>query len=278
MFKLKFASLIYALKIATCNCQYDKTLGFNHPKTHHKIQKVGKLDAKIDESSGLSKALQGGYWTHNDSGGEARIFRINHSGKILEELDIPAAKNKDWEDITTNSSGDVYIGDFGNNGNARKHLKVYKYTAKGTEEIPFRYADQKEYPPEARNFDCEAFFWFKGQLHLFTKSRVKESLLCKHYVLQDKGQMQSISPSDSIVLKQQVTAADVSPDGTRFALLTYGKLLVFGIENETINFDKPLFCIKTKRKQTESLAFESDNSLLFGNEQRDLYRLVLREK
>jgi hypothetical protein len=49
-----------------------------------------------------------------------------------------------------------------------------------------------------------------------------------------------LAPVDSIHINTQVTSADISPDGKTFALLTYGKILLFGVDNNRINFEKAI--------------------------------------
>jgi hypothetical protein len=87
-----------------------------------------------------------------------------------------------------------------------------------------------------------------------------------HYLLQ---------PLDSTFLKTQVTGADISPDGSKFALITYGKIFLFGIENKQINFKKPLNCIKVGKNQTEAIVFENDRKIIFSNEQRKIYAIEI---
>lgn len=86
----------------------------------------------------------------------------------------------------------------------------------------------------------------------------------------------SIAPLDSILIKTQVTSADISPDGKRFALLTYGKVLIFGIEENKVNFKNPLGCFKMSRKQTEAIIFLNNRDMMVTNEQRDIFRITYR--
>lgn len=86
----------------------------------------------------------------------------------------------------------------------------------------------------------------------------------------------TISPIDSIRIKTQVTSADISPDGKTFALLTYGKILLFGIEEGKINFKRPLGCFRIVRKQTEALIFLNNSDMLVTNEQKQIFRFTYR--
>jgi hypothetical protein len=71
------------------------------------------------------------YWVHNDSGDSARVFAISGSGQTLGEYALSSATAVDWEDIATGpgpSAGEayLYLGDIGDNGNARASVQVYR--------------------------------------------------------------------------------------------------------------------------------------------------------
>jgi hypothetical protein len=80
-------------------------------------------------------------------------------------------------------------------------------------------------------------------------------------------------PEQSIFLKSPVTSADVSPNGKEFALLSYGKIYIFEISGEKIDFSKPKSCIKVGRNQMEAIAYVNDTDLVMTNEQRKIYRV-----
>ena len=271
-----------AVKTVFCTCQPDhKINGFEKVKSHYKITKIGKLPIAANESSGLAKGKNpDSFWTHNDSGGKAELYEINSEGKLLSTKTIDNAPNIDWEDLTTDPDGAIYIGDFGNNGNTRKPLNIYKLAEEksAVEKITFNYADQKEFPPSPNqlNYDCEAFFYNNKNLYLFSKSGMKTNHFVKLYQLASQPGNYTISPIDSIQIKTQVTSADISPDGKTFALLTYGKVLLFGIEDNKINLGKPLGCFRLVKKQAEALIFLNNTDMLITNEQRQIFRVTHR--
>jgi len=70
----------------------------------------------LDEISGMAASVKnpGGYWVHNDSGDEARIFLIDASGYLLctVNIDTDFTDNRDWEDICVGPGpveGETYI-------------------------------------------------------------------------------------------------------------------------------------------------------------------------
>ena len=143
------------------------------------LQPYTTFDYKeIDESSAIikSRIWENVYWTLNDSGDEARIFPFSKDGKVLRAkwykkeagVYIPDAVNIDWEDMTTDDQGNIYIGACGNNDNMRRDLAIYiikdPFPASTSKTrifrtINFYYPEQTKFPADPNNFDCEAIFW-----------------------------------------------------------------------------------------------------------------------
>ncbi len=275
MFIYKIYMFLFALKTATCSCNYEVRSSF-FSKEKIRSHKEGKLPVCINENSGLVKAWQDGYyWTHNDSGGSPELYMINSQGQLFDTLKIPDASNIDWEDLAKDNKGNIYIGDFGNNASRRKDLTIYKRGYNKIEKITFEYGDQDFSDTLKSVFDCEAFFWNNDSLYLFTKSWTKGKKISKIYAVSDQPGHYLLQPIDSTFFKTQVTGADISPDGSKFALITYGKIFLFGIENKQINFKKPLNCIKVGKNQTEAIVFENDRKIIFSNEQRKIFAIEI---
>lgn len=273
---------MYLVKIGLCGCKADhRRSDFERAKSHYKVREIGKLDEKANESSGLAGVSnKNTYWTHNDSGGANELYEFNSKGELISTLVIPNSQNKDWEDLTQSQDGTLYIGDIGNNGNKRQDLTIYQYhpDSSRTKQITFRYADQQAFPPvpDQRNFDCEAFFYFNKELYLFSKNRSETNKHVKLYKIPAVAGDFLAVPQDSIVIPEQVTSADVSPDGKTFALLTYGKIFLFSISNGQVNFSQPKACIPFAKKQTEAIIFLNNTDMLVTNEQKQIFRLTLR--
>ena len=185
-----------------------------------------KLPEELPEVSGLYYASQDSLWWHNDSGDQPRLILTDETGTLLHELKLPI-QHKDWEDITTDDRGNIYIGDFGNNANARQDLRIYIMNPRtqALDSILFTYPDQVAFPPPSprANFDMEGFFWFRDSLHLFSKNRLRAGNgFTKHYVLPARAGRYTAELRDSIYLPDRVvTAAAISPDGQTVALLSY---------------------------------------------------------
>jgi hypothetical protein len=248
----------------------------------------------IAESSGLvaSRTHPGVFWTHNDSGDVARLFAIDARGALVGEFHVAGASHRDWEDIAADDAGYLYVGDFGNNANDRRDLVVYRVPepdpfsdrggARADRVLRFRYADQEAYPnPERRNFDAEALFWMDGALYLFTKHRSDAGTKLYRLPVTATARERALEPVARFVLPSdkrahEATAADYQlADGGLLALLTFGAIYLFEREDESGALFRPIHRIALKPRrigQVESLAWDGD-ALLFGNEQRALFRI-----
>jgi hypothetical protein len=279
---VKLLYLLYLIKIGFCGCKADhRRDNYERSRSSYKVTKIGKLDDLANESSGLARvANKNTYWTHNDSGGSNELYEINSSGEVIGTRVIPNSKNIDWEDLAQAPDGTLFIGDIGNNGNRRRDLTIYRYHPDSAQvhQIRFGYADQREFPPptDQLNFDCEAFFYLNDALYLFSKNRSESNKHVKLYKLPALAGDFIATPQDSIVIPEQVTSADVSPDGKTFALLTYGKIFLFSITGGEVNFSQPKACIPFAKKQTEAILFLTNTDLMVTNEQKQIFRITAR--
>lgn len=219
--RIAFATLVFCLPFAAT--------------AQKKIARRTVLPPVLKEVSGMVLMPDGHLWMLNDSKNPPELFRFDpEAGKLLETRRLPLI-NRDWEDLTTDNKGNLYIGDVGNNKNARKDLRVYIYnpTTEYLDSILLRYPDQKSFAPsDARdwNFNCEAIVFFQDSLHLFSKNNFKGNFYSKHYVVPAKPGNYVAELRDSICLKNRVvTGAAISRDGKTFSLTGYiiGKRLGF---------------------------------------------------
>jgi hypothetical protein len=185
---------------------------------NYKIKSL-KLPEKLKEISSL-EIIDGFYWGQNDSGGEAELYKISPTtGKLVQTVKVTNATNVDWEEMTS-SDEYIFIGDFGNNLGKRTDLTIYYFPKTKlnsddevikveAQKIEFSYPEQKNFNPgkKATNFDCEAMFYYKGQLHLFTKEW--SNLATTHYTLNVKEGKQQAKRIESFKTNYLVTGAYV---------------------------------------------------------------------
>jgi hypothetical protein len=282
MLKMKILLFLFSLKTALCDCNSEvKRSGFEKGRSSYKVVRLGRVPHMVNEGSGIVQADSlYTFWTHNDGGSNPTLYKIASDGGLLDSIHLANTKNIDWEDLAKDAAGNLYIGDFGNNLNRRKDLTIYKLHPKKPEaiqQITYRYQDQQSFPPakEEMNFDCEAFFEHSGQLYLFSKNRGNKQV--KMYTIPNKTGDYAAQAKEEVFLKSQVTAADVNPSKNMFALLSYGKVFLFEMNNEPPTFQNPYFCIKVARGQAEALAFVNDTDFVITNEKGKMF-LVQKKK
>ena len=234
------------------------------------------------------------FWTHNDSGGGPVLYAISSTGEHLGSVRVTGASARDWEAIAAHG-GKLYVGDVGNNANQRKDLAVHVVpepdvtaeTVAVERTVRYRYPDQTEFPPAARNFDAEALFHDGESLYLLTKHRGDtETTLYRFPRAPFSGELRAtvltkLSTFDvggaGAPFPGMVTAADLRADGERLAVLTYHALFVFdrparpeewlGTPRLVLPLDPAVAA------QCEALAWDGDD-LLFTNEGRGVFRVA----
>jgi hypothetical protein len=118
----------------------------------------------IDEASGLASSYmnKGILWTHNDSGGENRIFAIDTNGISRGTFYLNGIENRDWEDITVGPGPDedksyLYIADIGDNSSQFEIKYIYRI------EEPIVLSDQSNSNKIIQNISTIAFTYPDGK-------------------------------------------------------------------------------------------------------------------
>ena len=253
------------------------------------------LPLQLSEASGLYAANADSLWWINDSGNGPDLFITDSKGNLLKRVVVPHVKNKDWEDLAADDKDNIYIGDFGNNTNERRDLRIYKYNRfdHRLDTIQFSYEDQKAFPPNApfNRYDLEAMIWYKDSLHLFTKDRVGKGMkYTKHYILPAASGTYQARLVDSLALKKRVvTGAAIHPANGKLVLLTYNYRLFLGFipftpadvyiiddfadnHSFTGSITKKRVARKIRPTQFEAIDFVLPNRLLAGSEKVLFFR------
>lgn len=248
------------------------------------------LPKKLNEISGLAKQNDK-LWMINDSNNSPVVFEYNISEKKITRIHpIKNATNKDWEDLTTDPDGNLYIGDFGNNKNKRKDLVIYKTNVihkQKIEKIKFTLEDQTKFPPKKKNlnYDIEAFFYLEDSLYLWTRNRSSNfdgiSKLYKlpatpgTYIAKKIGVFKTCTDKNDC----QITSAAIHNASKKIALLSYNKVWIIKNYKEPNFLDGDIIEIKLGHtSQKESIAFKDENTLYIADERsgpigRNLYSL-----
>jgi hypothetical protein len=219
--------------------------------------RAGTIEAKaIPESSGLvaSRRHAGVFWTVNDSGNAPVLYAITRQGKLIAEFPVDA-ENVDWEDLAIDDAGHLYIADVGNNDGGRAEVRVLRLdepdpgpaaaaAADGEDEgegprrpgekpaapLPVGATWRLTYP--GKPFDCESLVVRGRDGFLISKRRDAGPAELYRFDLAPAAGPVALVRVGALPIRAPVTAADVSPDGKRLAVLTVLGPWVFEIDGD----------------------------------------------
>lgn len=267
-----------------------------HPQVAYSrvsLKPVAELnDPKIEEQSGVIPGNRSGlFWVQNDSGDSARIFPLEISGAVARRwpgsptdgLFVPGARNVDWEDLATSPDSTIWISDTGNNWNQRRDLMLYHIaTPDPTGSTPIRllnkihvfYPDQTDFPPKKNNFDSEALIFTGNQLYLLTKHRADTNTRLYTVGSGKSDEPVALEFLDEYPIGDRVTAADISKDGNRLAVLTYSAVWVFERTSASTSWlSGQASRLGIFAGQCEGLCFTDDQTLMISNEEGQFFRV-----
>ncbi len=191
---------------------------------------------ELVEASGLvhSRKSQDVLWSHNDSGGKARVFAFNLQGDHLGSHELEGASALDWEDMATGPgpAPDVdylYLADIGDNGHIRESVIVYR--------VPEPKVEPDQEPVEISLSGVEAFelVYPDGQGHdaeALLIDPLSGDLIIVDKVWDDFAQVfraQAPLSADGVTVLELVaeidfgvvTGGDISPNGDMVILRNY---------------------------------------------------------
>ncbi len=211
------------------------------------------LDGELAETSGLaaSRTHPGTLWLVEDGGNPARLHAVSRRGRRIASYDIDGTSNTDWEDLAAfEHDGKRYllVADTGDNGGLRRTLLLHAIeepsqlrdggTLRPAWSIAFRW------PDGARDCEAVAVDARRGEVLLISKKRTPPELFALPLrprgdgmqVARKLGTLAGVPIPDAEALqanegmariRHQVTAADISPDGHRLAVMTYNEVLLY---------------------------------------------------
>lgn len=264
-------------------------IGCNNPKTEKVQAKEDTLKTefslpkKLKEVSGIVLSQdQKTIWAIEDAGNKNVVYGLNRKGELIADVLVENAENNDWEDITKDAAGNIYVGDFGNNENDRQNLSILKLdlktdSQKSTKVIQttkFHYEGQTEFPPKKSNllYDCEAFIEKDGSFYLFTKNRSKgfDGTFLVFQIPNKEGDFEA-----KLVGKLKleggyndaaITSATINSKN-QIALLTHKNIHVLsGLTANDFNSAKIQKIPLNHNSQKEAVVFVDDKTLLIADE------------
>ena len=247
------------------------------------------LTKSLDETSGLE--LYGDYLiSHNDSGDKPKLYIFNTDGEKILEIEINKIKNKDWEDLASDSEH-FYIADTGNNFATRENLKIYilnrQFFPQGS--IQIRYEAQKTFSREIKNeYDAEALAVVGEELVLFSKNR--KTLKSEIYSFPKVAGDYVLTPKKVIDTESLITAADYREEDDLMVLTGYNFMgeqffytLTDFVKNGFENIEMNKYLIPIKPAQIEAVKIINANEFWLSSESEEkknprLFHFTLSEE
>ncbi|KAA5536016.1 hypothetical protein [Paenimyroides baculatum] len=222
-------------------------------------------------------------WMLQDKGNPSELYIYSVDGTFENTVTVNNQENTDWEDLSQDTKGNIYIGNFGNNDNKRKDLRILKVNGSDltsnsintSQETTFYYEDQTDFPPKKSNllYDCEAFVVTNDTFYLFTKNRSKgfDGTFFVYKVPNKNGNFKAEKIATLQTCSQYkscaITGAALNKNGNEIALLTHDKVLLIPFLNDD-SFKQENITIKElgHNSQKEAITFKSDKELFMADE------------
>jgi hypothetical protein len=257
---------------------------------------IGSIQTdEIKESSGLAVSLcqPNVLWTHNDAGRDSFIYALSPEGRLLGTWRVPNAQNIDWEDIAEYKDAGgkcfLYIGDIGDNGEARPDVEVFRVpepavtpdaasstttkslTTASAEAFRFTYSDGKH------NAETLMVNQQTGDLYVVTKEKKGPASVYKispqfgSAAVANAARLGQLAvPSDP---EGRLTGGAISPDGKRLILTDLKNGYEFKLPDGAANFDavfsqKPAIVDLGNRPQGESVSYSPDGTSVYASSEK----------
>jgi len=231
------------------------------------------------EISGVvaSRAHPGLLWAHNDSGDSARLFALDSTGAHLGEFHLEGVTAFDWEDITIGqdpATGEeiIYIGDIGDNPGTRESVTIHKVidpwitAVNGVIPEDVISSTTFTYPDQPRDAEALLLDPWSNELYILSKRETRQILykVPASIVPGTTGVAEKllVLPSPPLgSVRDNIVAADISPDGYEMIVKTYLQMLYWQREDGQSLIElltqEPMSAPYSVEKQGEAVAWDS---------------------
>lgn len=269
---------------------------------------VGTIENnEIDEASGLARSQRspGVFWVVNDDGPSV-LHAIDSTGGMLGRVKLSDASNRDWEDLasfTLDGTPYLLVADIGDNEGKRKDVRFYvvEEPDPGKKKVDYAWRVDFSYPGGPRDAESVAVDVENERVLILSKRDIPARLFSVPLRPDSKKRQKATSLGAVGSLPQpnrqdlefavkkdswhwQPTSMDISDDGARAVVLTYGGVFLFEREPGVDWLDAlqkiPTVVSRTSNRRAESAAFSAaGDAILIALERRNspLFRLPIAD-
>ena len=268
-------SLSIGLTIALLIGCYQKTDLF---KPREITGQVAFTEATEISGAVASRAHPGLLWVHNDSGDTARLFALDATGAHLGVFHLEGISAFDWEDITigedpTTGEEVIYIGDIGDNPGTRESVTVHRVTDPWVTAIdgvvPPNVISSTTftYPDQPRDAEALLLDPWSNELYVISKRETHQVL----YQVPENTPPGEVGVAEKLLVlptpplgsvRDNIVAADISPDGYEVMVKTYLQMLYWKREDGQSLIElltqEPMNAPYSVEKQGEAVAWDAE--------------------
>lgn len=259
----------FTLSIMSFNLKYFIVCLFLMSCNTGRLNVVASLPLSLKETSAIEIVNGSGlFWVIEDAGNDNYIYGLDSKGDIVKRIELKGVPNEDYEDLASDSEGNIYVGDFGNNNEKKKAFHIYKVrnvnsASNSVTPISIRFT----LPDDMDSEDFESFFVYNDSFYIFSKSPKKTKLI-KVPNQEGTHEAQLISTFNLDGKDTKVTSADISDDGKIVVLLNHDKLWKLNDFKNDDFFSGKIEAIEFEHDtQKEGITFLSDSTVLITDEQ-----------
>lgn len=261
-----------------------------HLNARGRIKQTGVVRAPmVNEASALIKSSKhpGLYYTLCDAKNPAHLYAIDVTGKLHATLLVSNATNIDWEALTTDNAGNIYIGDIGNNLHHHKKRTIYRIAE------PDKFTSEKPHQPQTvsvtgtwhytfpdKPFDAESLVFQGEYFWIISKARKLGETKLYRLPVAAEGKTTTIAEVGKLPKELLMVAdASLSSDGKQLAMVNKFYAVIFPLSSgkvQDILSAEPTY-YEFDLYKVEGCAWDGGNLRMIA-EDRKVYELKLGEK
>lgn len=212
--------------------------GFDYSIFEMGVSKGQLNNPMLTEVSGLVASIEnpGMFWVNNDSGDAPQLYLIDSTANLIAIVRLQGVQNRDWEEVAMGAGPDavanyVYIGEIGDNLSqypSKSIFRIKDFKVPIVEHVfdtLISEVDQLEFtlPDGPRDSEAMVVDPISKNIFLFSKREEKINL----YEIPNWSTGKDTAQAKLLLQLpfSQITAADISTDGTEVIIRNYKAIL-----------------------------------------------------